>query len=100
MDPLQDYRVLIYRVISLALVDRLLIENDSHFFPHAIFLTICVCVYVCSTLIFGLCSAHGGQKMEVVKSLELELQVVVSFWMWVLRTKPWSSERAVLALNS
>lgn len=42
--------------------------------------------------------AHVGQKW-VLDLLELELQVVVSCWMWVLGTKLESTERAVNTLN-
>lgn len=43
------------------------------------------------------CSVHGGQKVS--DSLKLELQAVVSHSVWVLRTKPRSSARAMRALK-
>lgn len=54
------------------------------------------CVYVC------LCYPHVGTlrgQKRVCDALELELQAVVSYPVWVLGTKLESSGRALRALN-
>lgn len=52
----------------------------------------CASVLVCAHRVSAV--SHRGQKMGL-GILELELQVVMSHMMWVLRAKPRSPERAV-----
>lgn len=57
-----------------------------------------LCVHMCAhACVLYVC--RGLQRPEgVLNPLELELQVVMSHVMWVLRTKPWSSARRARAL--
>ena len=49
----------------------------------------CMFIYMCSLCVPG----DDGSQRRVFALLELELQVAVTYLMWVLGTEPWSPAR-------
>lgn len=58
-----------------------------------------MCIYECLSMVISCeCCACGGQD-RASDPLGLDLQLVVCWLMWVLRTKPGSAVRAATACN-
>lgn len=57
-------------------------------------LRVCVCVWICE------CTSRNPRRSESPYSLDTELQMAVSYLVWMLRTELGSSERAATALTT